>query len=127
HLLSIGVVAAEGVAGIECPLTGWERQLRGGDIFDVSEACAVGRGANRILFYQGDHAWFQRGHIAFGVLVLLTFVMAPPRWRRSEQRREAVPVPVAGEVGGVRALTPADKGTATAPREEAHYPGATAL
>jgi hypothetical protein len=130
HFLSIAVVAAEGVAGIVCPLTEWERQLRGGDLFDVSEACAVGRVANRILFYQGDHAWFQRAHITFGVLVLLTFIMAPPRWpgrRRPEQRRDAEPVPVASEAGSVRALSPADKGAAGPPREEAHYPGATAL
>jgi hypothetical protein len=93
HLLSIGVVAAEGLGGIECPLTRWERELRqpSAEAADFpkdsliyrAESSWVGRVSNAILFYEvqpDEVVWFQRGHIAFGVLVLLTFVVAPPRF-----------------------------------------------
>jgi hypothetical protein len=41
--------------------------------------------ANHILFYQGgqeEMKWFQRGHIGFGVLVLVTFFLVLPRLPR---------------------------------------------
>lgn len=79
HLLAIGFVAAEALAGLECPLTTWERDLRGGYLRDVEEASWIGRTANRILFHEADHFWFRLGHITFACLVLLTFVLAPPR------------------------------------------------
>jgi hypothetical protein len=135
HLLSIGVVAAEGLAGIECPLTGWERQLRGGDVRNLTGASPVGRFANRILFYDADHVWFQRGHITFGALVLLTFIVAPPRWpwRRAGQPQKgpadtaAAPRGEPLEGAACRAVRPAPAEPAATSRVEAPSPGATAL
>jgi hypothetical protein len=147
HLLSIAVVAAEGLAGVECPLTGWERQMRGPSakaadarvaagvaagalaqpvgqpwnaigvtavedttrpkasydaLFYTAESSWVGRVSNKILFYQvPDPTWFQRGHIIFGVLVLLTFVLAPPRFPRPPGRKRAGEEP-ADAVGGAK-------------------------
>jgi len=110
HLLCIVVVAAEGLTGVvayhaadrgwldeetadylvdksECPLTRWERDLREGGLRDVEDSIAPAKFANRILFHaveEGGNRYFQYGHIAFGVLVLLTFIVFPPRlpWRK---------------------------------------------
>jgi hypothetical protein len=93
HLTAIGVVAAEGLAGEECPLTTWERNLRGGNLHNVEGSVWLGRVSNRILFYQVSQenmVWFQRGHIAFGVFVFGTFVLVPPRGPR---RRPAPTAP----------------------------------
>jgi hypothetical protein len=110
HLLSIGVVAAEGLAGVECPLTGWERDLRGGNLFATEGSCWLGRVANGILFYQIDPSnvkYFQYGHIAFGVLVLLTFLLAPPRlpWRKRPAAAPE-PEPAVPAKGKATVLTP---------------------
>ena len=102
HLTSIAVVAAEGMAGVTCPLTTWETNLRGGNLHDVEGSVWLGRVSNRILFYQvspENAVWFQRGHIAFGALVLGTFLLAPPRRPR---RRAAAPDVAAAAGNGPR-------------------------
>jgi hypothetical protein len=82
HLIAIGIVAVEAIFGVECPVTVWERQLREAAGQPVSEASFVGRLFNSLLFYEGVPGWvFEVLHIAFGVLVLATFVLAPPRFR----------------------------------------------
>lgn len=84
HLASIGVVAAEGMLDIECPITVWERNLRISAGEEVSAAPFIPRLANRILFYPGiPHSYFEWGHISFGVLVFLTFILWPPRLRKT--------------------------------------------
>ncbi|NBR05407.1 MAG: DUF2784 domain-containing protein [Planctomycetes bacterium] len=80
HLLCIGIVAIEGMLDVECPLTVWERNLRTEAGQDISEAPFIPQLANRILFYPGiPHVYFERMHIAFGCLVLITFLVWPPR------------------------------------------------
>lgn len=80
HLVCIGIVAIEGMLNVECPLTVWERKLRveAGEMLD--EAPFIPRLANRILFYPDvPHEYFEWGHIGFGALVLMTFLLWPPR------------------------------------------------
>ena len=94
HLAAIAVVAAEGLAGVECPLTTWERQLRWDDLHDVEGSVWVARVSNKVLYYpvgEEELAWFVRGYVAFGVLVLATFFLVPPRapWRRRAARPPA--------------------------------------
>ena len=109
HLACILVVAARAIVGVvavpaaerrwieeetadwlydkaECPLTGWERDLRDGELRDVENSLPPARFANRILFHrveEGGNWYFLAGHVTFGVLVLLTFLVFPPRlpWR----------------------------------------------
>jgi hypothetical protein len=90
HLLAIGVVAFEAAMNIECPCTVWERQLRDLAQMPVEQGSFIGRLAHNLLFYDAPEIYFQRGHMVFGALVLLTFVLAPPRWRR---RRPPSPLP----------------------------------
>jgi hypothetical protein len=95
HLLCIALVAMEGVASFECPLTTWERDMRGGWIENKSQlrnlegSSWIGATANQILYYDADPdvmVWIRRGHITFGVLVLVTFFLVMPRlprWKKS--------------------------------------------
>jgi hypothetical protein len=92
HLLMIGVVAFEAMAGIQCPLTNWENDLRMAAGQPVEQASFVGQLFHKVLFLQCPDWVFAPLHIAFGVLVLLTFLLAPPRlpaWLRF--RREPTP------------------------------------
>lgn len=89
HLVCIGVVAAEGMLDIECPITVWERNLRFSAGEEVSNAPFIPRMANRILFYPGiPHSYFEWGHIGFGAMVFLTFILWPPKFRKVTPPRE---------------------------------------
>ena len=86
HLICIGIVATEGMLDVECPLTVWERNLRTEAGQDVSEAPFIPQLANRILFYPDiPHVYFERMHIAFGFMVLLTFLIWPPRLQKKQK------------------------------------------
>ena len=79
HLLFIGVVAAEATFGVACPLTNWEYRLRELAGQPAEEGSFLGRLFHNLLFIPMDPAWLPFLHIGFGVLVLLTFLLAPPR------------------------------------------------
>jgi hypothetical protein len=81
HLLFIGVVAAEAAYGYTCPLTVWEFRLRALAGQPVEQGSFLGRLFHNLLFIPMDPAWLPFLHIGFGVLVLLTFLLAPPRWQ----------------------------------------------
>jgi hypothetical protein len=92
HLSMIGIVVIEELAGIKCPLTSWEKQLRRiagqatypGDFF--------GHWAHRLIFYEAKPWVFTVLYILFGLAVAATFVLAPPRWPgRSVLRQPARP------------------------------------
>jgi hypothetical protein len=93
HLAFIVFVAYEYVEGIKCPLTTWEEDLRelAGEK-KMEDASFIGRCMNNIMFFEDlewDHPAFGIGYVSFAVLVLATFVFAPPRfWRQ--------PVPASG-------------------------------
>ena len=82
HLATIGIVVAEAWLGITCPLTTWEKQLRrlageasyGGDF--------LGRWLHEILFFELPPWIFTLIYTAFGLAVLMTWLLAPPRRRR---------------------------------------------
>src|SRR5688572_24354420 len=82
HLIAIGIVAVEAIFEVECPVTVWERQLREAAGQPISDASFIGRMFHHLLFYENVPAWvFPVLHIGFAVLVLGTFVLAPPRFR----------------------------------------------
>ncbi len=83
HLAAISVVAVEAVFGFVCPLTTWERQLRADAGQFAHEGSFVGRLCDTVLFYELPDWIFRIGHVSFGVLVLATFLLAPPRRRRA--------------------------------------------
>ncbi len=94
HLLCIGVVAAEAACGVTCPLTTWERDLRALAGQTVNDS-AVGWFFNSILFFNMPREFFTWIHISFGALVLATFLIGFPRFRRRTFVAEASPAPSA--------------------------------
>jgi hypothetical protein len=85
HLLLIAVVVIEALGGVTCPLTTWERELRGLADQQEQPGSFVGRMVNRVLFYDLPEWVFRVLHCLFGAAVFLTFVLAPPRrpWSKS--------------------------------------------
>ena len=86
----IGIVVAEALAGIPCPLTVWERQLRqaAGQVAYAGDF--IGYWTHRLLFFRAEPWVFTVIYAAFGLAVLAAFILAPPRWRRTTLRRPTV-------------------------------------
>jgi hypothetical protein len=90
HLAAILVVAAEAILGVQCPLTRWEHDLRlsaGQAGYDLSFMARLLQG---MIFVQAPEWVLGALHVAFAAVVLLTFVLAPPR-----RRKAAEPAPLA--------------------------------
>ncbi|GIW80856.1 MAG: hypothetical protein KatS3mg105_2663 [Gemmatales bacterium] len=85
HLVAILIVAYEALAGIVCPLTVWEDELRRMAGQTVEEGSFIGRFMHSILFYDLEPWIFTVCYVAFALLVLGTFVLVPPRWRRRQE------------------------------------------
>jgi hypothetical protein len=90
HLLAIALVAAETVLHINCPLTDWEDGLRALAGQPIEEGSFIGRLLHSLFRFDDldfDHWVFRAGYIGFAVLVLATFLLAPPRRRRRAARQ----------------------------------------
>jgi hypothetical protein len=81
HLAAISIVALEAVFDIACPLTTWEQRLRelAGD--EVSHGTFVGDLLHNLIFVDAPPWAFTVAYVAFALLVIATFVWAPPRHR----------------------------------------------
>jgi hypothetical protein len=90
QLLAIEIVAGQAVVGLECPLTTLEQHLRGGYGFlhpEEGQASAIGKFCNDMLYLQNVPEWaFPYIYGGVGLLVLLTWVLAPPRTPWSAER-----------------------------------------
>ncbi len=85
HLVAVGLVAAEAATGVSCPLTVWEydlRQLTGQTV--EQNLSFIARLVRLIIFYDLPPWVFTVVHIAFGLLVVLTYVLIPPKFRRKK-------------------------------------------
>jgi hypothetical protein len=79
HLLMMTIVGVEAVFRITCPLTAWENALRRLAGEAASGGTFVGRLLDRLLFLDVPIWVIEAAHIGFALLVLGTFVLAPPR------------------------------------------------
>jgi hypothetical protein len=83
HLLCIAIVAAEAFLQVPCPLTVWEYTLRDWAGQATTRETFVGRLVHLIFLDDMFEPWvYDYLHIGFGALVLATFVLIPPRWRK---------------------------------------------
>ena len=81
HLMAIGVVTAESVFGVICPLTTWEDRLRllaGGEHRYVGSF--VQHWLHRLLYLELPEHVFKAAYVGFLLLVLFTCWAVPPRW-----------------------------------------------
>src|SRR4051812_13748549 len=87
HLLAIVYVAGESIFAVSCPLTVWEYDLRKLAGQEPGDTTFMERLVH-FLFMDGEDPWpeevYDSMHIAFGVLVLLTIIVVPPRFRRAK-------------------------------------------
>ena len=80
HLAAIGCVVMESVAGVTCPLTTWENDLRlmaGGDQYAGS---FVQHWIHRVMFFQASEATFTVIYVGFFLVVVLSFCLVRPDW-----------------------------------------------
>jgi hypothetical protein len=74
HLAAIVFVAAEALAGIWCPLTLWEAQLRGVQV----ETSFVAQWVHRLMFYDLPEWVFTVAYVAFAGAVAATWYFVRP-------------------------------------------------
>ncbi len=75
HLAAIFIVSAEAAAGIWCPLTIWEDELRG----TAQDKSFVARWIHALLFYEFPAWVFTAAYCSFAALVALTWWRIPPQ------------------------------------------------
>ncbi|MFO7705909.1 MAG: DUF2784 domain-containing protein [Halopseudomonas sp.] len=83
HLASILVVVAEAWLGMVCPLTTLEMWLRNQAGAATYAGGFIPYWFDQLLYYQAPDWVFITAYSFFAVLVLLSWWVFPPRWRRS--------------------------------------------
>lgn len=82
HLLCMGYVAVQAVFGMTCPLTTWENALRTkAGTGPVYEESFIGHWFGKLLFYEAEPWVFTVGYIVFFGLIVLSWIIVPPRQR----------------------------------------------
>jgi len=86
HLTMIVIVAVEAAVECECPLTTLEYWLRaqGGQLDGEVRVSFIGRYMQQILFHQGITDILTWSYYGFALLVLTTWLLVPPRYRRRQ-------------------------------------------
>lgn len=82
HLLAIGFVVVESWLGSICPLTEWESRLRkaaGGVGYSDS---FIEHWLHKVIFYDLPSWIFTMTYTVFGAIVLLVWILAPPKFPR---------------------------------------------
>jgi hypothetical protein len=79
--VAVGLVAVEAATAISCPLTVWEDGLRqlAGHTVEKNLSC-IARLVRLIIFYNFPSWVFTVMHITFGLLVIFTYILIPPRF-----------------------------------------------
>lgn len=87
HLAMILIVVGEAWTNVTCPLTTWEAQLRTLAGQKSYKGAFIANLVHDMLFYDAPTWVFTLIYSIFGLLVLLSFLIAPPRlpWRRSKE------------------------------------------
>lgn len=80
HLAAMGVVVAESVFGVTCPLTTWEAHLR----LEAGEDRAysgsfIQHWLHRVMFFEVPEQTFTIVYISFFVMVVLSLIFVRPR------------------------------------------------
>jgi len=88
HLAAIGVVAAESMSGLVCPLTTWENQLRllaGGE--QRYAGSFIQHWLHQVIFFDLSERVFTISYVTFFLAVALSLWWVPPRWPRRTRRQ----------------------------------------
>ena len=83
HLLMILIVVGEEFVNMKCPLTVWEHDLRVRAGQTTFEGDFIAHWIHRLMFFEFNPWVFTVAYVTFGLAVLATFVLAPPRLSRA--------------------------------------------
>jgi hypothetical protein len=81
HLVAIVIVAVQAIVGVVCPLTTLEKALRNRAGQATYPGSFIGHWAHQLTFFEAPSWVFTIVYALFGLAVLGTFVLAPPRWK----------------------------------------------
>ena len=79
HLLAIVGVACEALLGVNCPLTVLEFKLRYASNLSEEKISFIGAIAGSLLYYNAPVWLFTIVYAAFALIVVITFIIAPPK------------------------------------------------
>lgn len=82
HLAAILLVVGESLLGIVCPLTAWENQLRRLAGQSAYRGDFIATWLHDLLFFEVPPWVLTSCYTLFGLAVLATFILAPPRRRQ---------------------------------------------
>ncbi|OGT03266.1 MAG: hypothetical protein A3F73_10535 [Gallionellales bacterium RIFCSPLOWO2_12_FULL_59_22] len=85
HLVAIGVVMAESWLGLVCPLTEWENRAREAAGSEAYSSPFIQHWLRQILFYDFAPWVFTVAYTAFGILVLVAWLLVPPARPRNRK------------------------------------------
>lgn len=80
HLAMILIVVFEAWFGITCPLTTWEQELRKRAGQTTYDGAFIAQLVHDLLFVEAEPWVLSLCYTAFGLAVLASFLLAPPRW-----------------------------------------------
>lgn len=83
HLAAIGIVVAESLAGIWCPLTVWEAQLRGA----AAEKSFIAHWIHRLMYYDLPEWVFTILYVGFAAVVTATWWYVRPEKKSGAPER----------------------------------------
>lgn len=86
HLAAILLVVAQAWVGVWCPLTTWENALREAAGHDGYRTSFVAHWMQRLIYYDAPRWVFTLAYTAFAALVILTWILVPPRRARHKTR-----------------------------------------
>jgi hypothetical protein len=84
HLTAIAIVVVEALWGVVCPLTVWESWLRSRAGQTSYSGDFIAYWTHEFLFFDFPNWVFTLIYVSFGLLVLATFLLAPPRGRSQQ-------------------------------------------
>jgi hypothetical protein len=87
HLCAIGIVVLQAWLGRACPLTVWEAALRRRAGQLPQEGSFVQYWLHRLIFFEAEAWVFGAAYTAFGLAVLIVYLLAPPRWSEKAARK----------------------------------------
>lgn len=92
HLLAIAIVVGESCCEVACPLTTWEQSLRTLAGESSYRGDFIANCVHDLLFFEAEPWVFTACYTLFGLAVLLTFVLHPPRICGKVRRKGTSPI-----------------------------------
>ncbi len=91
HLSAIAFVVAESLCGVTCPLTVWEQHLRDLAGQTSYRGDFLATWVHDLMFFDAEPWVFTLCYCSFGAVVALSWLLVPPKFRRSKHEADVSP------------------------------------